>query len=93
MSTHRLSKSSKSFVNDISIMPIPTKVSEALLDVKWATAMKKEMIALQKNKTWELVSLPKGKKLIGYRWVFTIKQKPDGSIDKRKVRLVARGFT
>ena len=55
VSTHRLSESSKSFVNDISTMHIPTKVSEALLDVKWAAAMKEEMTALQKNKTWELV--------------------------------------
>ena len=93
VSTHRLSESSKSFVNDISTMHIPTKVSEALLDVKWAAAMKEEMTTLQKNKTWELVSLPEGKKLVGCRWVFTIKQNPDGSIDKRKARLVARGFT
>ena len=80
-------------VPPISTMHIPTKVSEALLDVKWAAAMKEEMTALQKNKTWELVSLPEGKKLVGCRCVFTIKQNPDGSIDKRKARLVARGFT
>ena len=93
VSTHRLSESSKSFINDISTMHIPTKVSEALLDVKWAAAMKEEMTALQKNKTWELVSLPEGKKLVGCRWVFTIKQNPDGSIDKCKAILLARGFT
>ena len=93
MSTHRQSKSSKSFVNDIPTMHIPTKVSEALLDVKWVAAMKEEMTALQKNKTLELVSLPEGKKIVGCRWVFTIKQNPDGLIDKRKARLVARGFT
>ena len=74
MSNHRLSESSKSFVNDISTVHISTKVSEALLDVKWAAAMKEEMTALQKYKTWELVSLPEVKKIFGCRWVFAIKQ-------------------
>ena len=32
------------------------------------------------------------KKVIGIRWVFKVKLKPDGSIDKHKARLVARGF-
>ncbi|CAM8934725.1 unnamed protein product [Rhodiola kirilowii] len=54
--------------------------------------MEEEMIALQKNETWELVPLPEGKKRISCRWVFTIKQNPDGSIDRLKGRLVARGL-
>jgi hypothetical protein len=51
------------------------------------------MQALQKNSTWELVSLPEGKKTIGYRWVFTVKLRTDGSIDRYKARLVAKGYT
>ena len=33
-------------------------------------AMVEEMESLNKNKTWELSELPKGKKPIGYKWVF-----------------------
>ncbi|CAL8994835.1 unnamed protein product [Prunus brigantina] len=52
-----------------------------------------EMEALNKNATWELVPLPKGKKAVGCRWVFTLKHKANGSIDRYKARLVAKGYT
>ncbi|KAH9726802.1 hypothetical protein KPL70_008430 [Citrus sinensis] len=58
---------------------------DALEDPKWTKAMNEEMEALQKNATWELVSLPKGRKTIGCRWVFTIKLRADGSIDRNEV--------
>lgn len=50
--------------------------------------MKVEM----ENKTWELVKMPKGKKL-DCRWVFTVKYKLDGSLERYKVHLVAKGYT
>ena len=37
---------------------------------KWMLAMTKEMKSLYKNKIWDLVELPKGKKAIGCKWVF-----------------------
>ena len=51
------------------------------------------MEALQKNNTWKLVPLPKGKKVGGCKWIFSIKFKFDGSINRYKARLVAKGFT
>ena len=52
-----------------------------------------EMDALQKNKTWELVDLPSGKKSVGCKWVFAVKFKGDDSIEWYKVRrLVAKGY-
>ena len=54
--------------------------------------MKEELDAIERNKTWKLTELPKGKKAISVRWVFKQKLKPDGSIGKHKARLVARGF-
>ena len=51
------------------------------------------MEALQKNFTWELVPLPKGKKMVGCRWIFTIKVNSNGSINRYKARLVAKGYT
>ncbi len=55
--------------------------------------MKEELEALQKNGTWTLVPLPRGKKTVGCKWVFSIKHKADGSIDRYKARLVAKGYT
>jgi Reverse transcriptase (RNA-dependent DNA polymerase)/GAG-pre-integrase domain len=51
-----------------------------------------EIKAHLENGTWELARLPRGKRAIGSRWVFKIKRKADGSIDKYKGRIVAKGY-
>ena len=68
-------------------------MEEALVDPKWAQAIQEEMEALQKNNTWRLIPLPKGKKTVGCKWVFSIEYKTERSIDRHKARLVAKGFT
>lgn len=71
----------------------PATVDDALRDDKWVEAMNAEYHALMKNKTWWLVlKPPKGKNVIGCKWVCKIKRKSDGSIDRYKARLVAKGF-
>ena len=56
--------------------------------------MIEEIEVLQKkNKTWELVSLPRGKTIVSCKGVFTIKYKADGTVERYKARLAARGFT
>ena len=55
--------------------------------------MLEEMKALEKNNTWELVKLPHGKEPVGCKWVYTIKQNPDGKVERYKARLVAKGYT
>ncbi|CAJ2659174.1 unnamed protein product [Trifolium pratense] len=93
VSSHKLSRSYASFVSQLSSISIPSNVQEALADPKWTDAMAEEMTALEKNNTWDLVTLPRGKKTVGCRWVFTIKHKADGTIDRYKARLVAKGYT
>ena len=55
--------------------------------------MNEEMKSLQKNETWELVDRPLGKKPVGCRWVYTVKHKADGTIERFKARPVAKGYT
>jgi histone deacetylase 1/2 len=59
---------------------------------KWHDAMDIEYEALMKNKTWHLVPPQKGRNIKDCRWVFKVKRKADGSLDKYKTRLVAKGY-
>lgn len=70
----------------------PLSVKQALESTEWRSAMQKEMDSLRSNDVWELVPLPEGRKAIGSKWVFKVKQKPDGSVERYKARLVAQGF-
>ncbi|CAN7070700.1 unnamed protein product [Brassica oleracea var. botrytis] len=71
---------------------IPTSVAEALKDPRWRQAMIDEINAQLRNHTWDLESPTLAANVVGCRWVFTIKRKADGSVDRLKVRLVAKGF-
>ncbi|CAL8168114.1 unnamed protein product [Prunus armeniaca] len=93
VSTEKLSEPLKAFVHQLSAIHISTKVSESLKDPKWVQAIKEEMKALEKNQTLTLETIPRGKKTIGCRWVFTIKHNADGSIERYKARLVTKGYT
>ena len=54
--------------------------------------MKEELDALSKNHTWDLVTLPPGKSVVGCKWIYKIKTRFDGSIERYKARLVTKGF-
>jgi len=54
--------------------------------------MDEEMDSLISRGTLELVSVPTYV-IVGFRWVFTLKYRPDGSVDRYKARLVAKGYT
>ena len=55
--------------------------------------METEFWALQDNHTWQLVPRSPGTNIVSSKWVFKLKQKPDGSVEKYKAYLVARGFS
>ncbi|KAL0744719.1 hypothetical protein Bca101_101224 [Brassica carinata] len=71
---------------------IPRNYEEAMKDKEWKESVGAEAGAMIKNDTWYERELPKGKKAVSSRWIFTIKYKADGQIERKKTRLVARGF-
>ncbi|KAH9650093.1 protein kinase domain-containing protein [Citrus sinensis] len=93
VSYEKLSNKQRAFTTKISQIPIPKTIKEALDHPDWKLAVLEEMNALKKNGTWEIVDLPKEKKTVGCKWVFTLKCNVDGSVERYKARLVAKGFT
>lgn len=54
--------------------------------------MAKKFTALQRHGMWDLVSPPSHANVVGCKWVFRIKRKPNGTIKRYKARLVTKGF-
>ena len=55
--------------------------------------MIEEYQSIMKNDVWDVVARPKGKSIVTSKWIYKIKHAADGSIEKYKVRFVARGFS
>ena len=73
----------------------PTTIEEAYSSPDadpWKEAVWSEMDSVMSNRTWEIVDRPYGCNPIGCKWVFRKKLRPDGTIERYKVRLVAKGY-
>lgn len=75
------------------LLKVNPKTTEAIKDQQWIQAMDTELDALKQNPTWIITYLPPGKKPIGCKWVYKIKHKADGSVERFKAKLVAKEFT
>ncbi|GKD64804.1 ribonuclease H-like domain-containing protein [Tanacetum coccineum] len=65
----------------------PKSYVEAAQDKHWVKAMNNQMEALFRNNTWISTDLPINKKNIGCKWLFKIKYKSSGEIERYKARL------
>ncbi|WVZ78229.1 LOW QUALITY PROTEIN: hypothetical protein U9M48_025977 [Paspalum notatum var. saurae] len=85
------------YANDALVhesIPIePSSYEAAAQGLEWCKAMEEEIKALNENQTWDLVPRPKDVKPISCKWVYKVKTRPDGTIERYKARLVARGFS
>lgn len=88
---HRFSEKHISYVAAIISTIEPKSFKQAMEDDRWRTAVGSEYGALEENNTWTIENLPPGKKAIGSQWVFKVKFKSDGTIERYKARLFAMG--
>lgn len=70
----------------------PTSLKQALAHPNWLKAKKIKHKALLANHTWSLTSLPPHRKPMGCKWLFKLKENHDGTVNKYKAYLLAKGF-
>ncbi|RVW25308.1 putative mitochondrial protein [Vitis vinifera] len=93
VSYNAISAKCRVFTTNLDRIQIPKNIQEALEIPEWKEAMMEEIRALEKNRTWEVMTLPTEKKPVGCKWVFTVKYKADDTVKRNKARLVTKGFT
>ncbi|RVW54191.1 Retrovirus-related Pol polyprotein from transposon RE1 [Vitis vinifera] len=86
-----LSPSYRAFATSLDDTQVPNTIQETLKISEWKKAVQDEIDALEKNGTGlsQICRLGRG---LGCKWIFTIKYKADGSVERFKARLVARGI-
>ncbi|KAL0408303.1 UNVERIFIED_CONTAM: Retrovirus-related Pol polyprotein from transposon TNT 1-94 [Sesamum radiatum] len=90
---HTFSFAHQYFVAQLSILQEPRSYAQARGNVEWEKAMADEIQTIENNNTWSLTPLPKGKQVIGSKWVYKLKLGPSGSVSRYKACLVAKRYT
>lgn len=75
----------------LSSIASPSCYNQAMEHGCWQQAMQKELDALAANQTWDVVQCPPSIKPIGSKWVYSVKLRSDGSLERYKARFVALG--
>lgn len=72
----------------------PTCFEDAAIRNEWVQTMQEEIDVIEKkNMTWSLVDLPKEKEVIDLKWIYKSKFNSDGSLQRNKACLVAKGYS
>ncbi|MCH79609.1 retrovirus-related Pol polyprotein from transposon TNT 1-94 [Trifolium medium] len=87
-----ISNTLRKFAMAIDTESEPTSYKIASQNQHWVDAMDTELKALHQNRTWIYVDKPAHVTPIGNKWVYKIKHKADGSIERYKARLVSKGY-
>lgn len=91
VSCDRFSPTHQQFLMALQTSIVPKSFQEAMQDPNWGNAVHKEYDSLEDLQTWRLEYLPPNKKALGCKWVFTIKYRSDGTLERYKARLVVLG--
>ena len=83
----------QAYLSEVSKTAMPYTFKQTAPHPHWFQAMKAEIQAMEDNDTWDLVPTPSDQHVVDCRWLFKVKYNPDGSVERYKARLVARGFT
>jgi hypothetical protein len=70
----------------------PASYHDAILHPEWHHAMAEEIATIEWTGTWDLVTCPPCVHPITCQWVYKVKTRSDGSLERYKAHLVARGF-
>lgn len=87
----RFSENHRAYLAAITEAVIPASYKEAFEDENWREAVHVEIDALEERETWTVVALPPGKRALGCKWVFTLKFRADGTLERYKAQLVVLG--
>ena len=71
----------------------PQTFTQAKPYAEWRDAMQSEINALLQNHTWVLVPRPPATNIISSKWVYRIKKKANGKIDRFKARIIGKGYS
>jgi hypothetical protein len=71
----------------------PKTFAKALGNLYWDTTMNEEYRSLMENDIWDLLPLPKGRKIVICKWVYITKYTSDGSVERHKAHLVSKGLS
>ena len=83
----------QAFITNLDQEYIPRSYEEAMVDDEWRASVEDEVNAMIRNDTWYETELPKGKRAVTSRMIHTIKYLANGKPERKKTRLVARGYT
>jgi Reverse transcriptase (RNA-dependent DNA polymerase) len=70
----------------------PTCYPQTVKNANWKQTMADELTALAQNKTCDLVPAPSDAHVIGAKWIFKLKLKADGTVERHKARLMAKTY-
>lgn len=91
LSDDLFSEKHRAFMASIFNDDAPRSYKEAVKHKVWCDSMSNEIEAFEINHTWDITTLPPGKKALGNQRIYTNKYNADGTLDRRKSRLVVCG--
>ena len=71
----------------------PNTLEAAAKNYDWCDVMDYEYKSIMQNHTWDFVDLSSGKNVARMKWIYKIKHKSDGLLEKYKARLVAKEYS